>query len=53
MRRMKGLTIIQLMVVLLVAGIIGKVVVNLLIDKRCENSSSIKLCADHRGGSDK
>jgi Tfp pilus assembly protein PilE len=49
MNRMKGLTIIQLMVVLLIAGIVTKIAVAFLIDKRCENSASTQLCADRKG----
>jgi len=49
MKRMKGLTIVQLMVVLLLAGIIAKIVVEVLIDKRCQSKSSIQLCADIKG----
>jgi hypothetical protein len=40
----KGLTIIQLMLILLVAGIGGAYVVDILIEKRCESSSSKTLC---------
>lgn len=47
MKRMQGLTIIELMVVLLIIGIVGKVAVDLLIDKRCESHPSIPLCANH------
>lgn len=48
MKRMKGLTIVQLMVVLLVAGLVAKIVIELLIDKRCESNPSIQLCADRK-----
>jgi hypothetical protein len=41
----KGLTIIQLMLILLVAGIVGAYVVDVLIDKRCDSSPSQTLCA--------
>jgi uncharacterized protein (UPF0333 family) len=40
----KGLTIIQLMLILLVAGIVGAYVVDVLIEKRCESSWSKTLC---------
>jgi len=42
--RQKGLTIIQLMLVLLVAGFLGSYIVDLLIDKRCESSPGSTLC---------
>ena len=42
----QGLTIIQLMVILFFVGIIGTVVVNLIIDKRCEETPSLSLCKD-------
>jgi hypothetical protein len=40
----KGLTIIQLMLILLVAGIAGAYLVDILIEKRCESSPSKTLC---------
>lgn len=46
MNRMKGITIIQLMIFLFIVGIVGAVVVRLLIDKRCEASGPEKLCMD-------
>lgn len=48
LKRMKGLTIIQLMFVLLIAGIVGSFVVNVIIDKRCESDPSRALCADRK-----
>jgi Tfp pilus assembly protein PilE len=48
MNRMKGLTIIQLMITLLVAGIVGKILIDVLIAKRCESQSSIALCVDRK-----
>jgi competence protein ComGC len=46
MKRVKGLTIIQMMLILLIAGILGSVVVNLIIDKRCEADPAKQLCID-------
>ncbi|WP_168798668.1 MULTISPECIES: hypothetical protein [Oxalobacteraceae] len=43
---MKGITIIQLMILLFIAGIVGALVVRLLIDKRCEAGGPEKLCMD-------
>jgi flagellar biogenesis protein FliO len=40
----KGLTIIQLMLVLLFVGLLGAYVVERLIDKRCESAPSKTLC---------
>lgn len=42
----KGLTIIQLMVVLLIAGLIGAFAVNFIIDKRCQSDPSSELCTE-------
>lgn len=42
--RISGLTIIQLMLVLLIAGVLGSVAVNYIIDKRCENVPALSLC---------
>jgi hypothetical protein len=44
MKQGKGLTIIQLMVILLVAGLIGHFVVEYLIEKRCEGGQASTLC---------
>jgi hypothetical protein len=44
MRRSGGLTIVQLMVVLLIAGAVGKFVVEFIIARRCDNAASISLC---------
>lgn len=40
----KGLTIIQLMLVLLVAGLLGSYLVDYLIEKRCASAPSETLC---------
>jgi hypothetical protein len=42
---MKGLTIVQLMVIIAVVGIIAKIVVEVVIDKRCQDHPSLQLCA--------
>lgn len=44
MTKMAGFTIIQLMLVLLVAGLAGSFLVDALIDKRCESDPSSSLC---------
>jgi hypothetical protein len=46
--RMAGLTIIQLMVMLLIAGIAGALVVEFIIDKRCEDNPPVKLCMERK-----
>lgn len=43
-KRMHGLTIVQLMLVLLVAGILGRLVVDFVIEKRCEAGLSTVSC---------
>lgn len=48
--RMAGLTIIQLMLILLVAGIAGAVIVRLLIDERCKNDPQASICTDRNPG---
>lgn len=45
----KGLTIIQLMVVLLIAGLVGFYVVEFLIDMRCDPASDASLCEQRSG----
>lgn len=44
-RRMRGLTIVQTMLILLVVGIAGSLLVNYIIDKRCEAEPSREICA--------
>jgi Tfp pilus assembly protein PilE len=46
MKQAKGFTIIQTMIVLLIAGIVAWFVINAIIDKRCEAEPSNALCAD-------
>ena len=43
--KMRGLTIIQTMVILLVVGIVGSVLADYFIDKRCEAEPSLQMCA--------
>jgi hypothetical protein len=45
MKRQQGLTIIQIMVLLLIAGVVGSVIVNYIIDERCESDPSRTICA--------
>jgi Tfp pilus assembly protein PilW len=42
--RQSGLTIIQLMIILLIAGILGSFIVDLLIEQRCERAPDKELC---------
>ena len=44
-KKMRGLTIIKTMVILLVAGIVGSVIVNYFIGKRCAEEPSLEMCA--------
>jgi hypothetical protein len=44
MQHQKGLTIIQLMLILLIAGLVGSYVIDILIEKRCESSPNKTLC---------
>jgi len=48
MKKAKGLTIIQLMVVLFIAGIVGWIVVDVIIDKRCEADPAKPICAERK-----
>ncbi len=45
MRQEKGLTIVQLMLILAAAGIAGWLVVGVLIEKRCEQFPGSVACA--------
>jgi hypothetical protein len=44
--REKGLTIVQTMVLLFVLGIVGTIVVNYVIDKRCEAEPAKQMCSE-------
>ncbi|MFS0755943.1 hypothetical protein ABC383_14775 [Noviherbaspirillum sp. 1P10PC] len=46
-KRQKGLTIIQLMVLLLIAGIVGSLLLKIIIEHRCQNDPSASLCIRH------
>jgi competence protein ComGC len=46
MKQPKGLTLIQLMIILLVLGIVGSLIVDAIIDKRCEANPRIELCTE-------
>lgn len=48
MKRARGLTIVQLMLVLLVLGIVGWFAVDAIIEKRCEDHPAKPLCADRK-----
>jgi Tfp pilus assembly protein PilE len=43
-KRQKGLTIIQLMVLLLIAGIAGSVLLKIIIEHRCQSDRSAPHC---------
>ncbi|MDB5856074.1 MAG: hypothetical protein JWR22_4115 [Herminiimonas sp.] len=45
MLRQSGLTIVQLMVVLLIAGAVGKFAVEFIIARRCDNAAASALCS--------
>ena len=42
-RFIRGFTIIQIMLILFIVGIMGSVIVNFIIDKRCEEDPSSML----------
>jgi hypothetical protein len=46
MKQPKGLTIIQLMVILIIAGIVGSVIVDIIIDKLCEAAPTKQICTN-------
>jgi len=46
-KRQTGLTIIQLMVLLLVAGIVGSLLLKIIIEHRCQSDRSASLCIRH------
>lgn len=47
-RKMRGLTIIQTMVILAILGIVGSLLFNYIIDKRCEADPAREICADRQ-----
>jgi Tfp pilus assembly protein PilE len=47
-KKQNGLTIIQLMVLLLVAGIIGSIAVSTIIDYRCKSDPTASICAKNQ-----
>jgi ABC-type siderophore export system fused ATPase/permease subunit len=46
-KRQNGLTIIQLMVLLLIAGIVGSLLLKGIIEHRCQSDPSASLCIRH------
>jgi hypothetical protein len=48
-KKQEGLTIIQLMVLLLIAGIAGSLLLKVIIDHRCQADQSASMC--HRNAS--
>lgn len=47
-KRMRGLTIVQTMLILLIVGIAGSLLLNYIIDKRCEAEPSREMCANRQ-----
>jgi Tfp pilus assembly protein PilE len=47
-KKQNGLTIIQLMVVLLVAGIIGSLAVSAIINYRCKSEPTASICTKNQ-----
>ncbi|WP_164931906.1 hypothetical protein [Janthinobacterium sp. 17J80-10] len=43
--KMRGLSIIQTMVILAIIGIVGSLLANYVIDKRCEAEPTREICA--------
>ncbi|HEX8883306.1 MAG TPA: hypothetical protein VF797_02315 [Noviherbaspirillum sp.] len=43
----KGLTIVQLMVLLLIAGIVGSLLLKIIIEHRCQSDQSASICMKH------
>ncbi|WP_158592270.1 hypothetical protein [Noviherbaspirillum sedimenti] len=48
LKKMRGITIVQTMLILMVIGIVGSLLVNFIIDKRCEAEPSREICTDRR-----
>jgi hypothetical protein len=46
-KRQKGLTIVQLMVLLLIAGIVGSLLLRIIIEHRCQSDQSASICMKH------
>lgn len=44
-KKMRGLTIIQTMVILAIIGIAGSLLANYFLDKRCEAEPTREICA--------
>lgn len=47
-KTMRGLTIVETMLILLVVGIIGSVVLNYLVDKRCTENPQLEMCKSRK-----
>lgn len=47
-RKMRGVTIVQTMVILAIIGIVGSLLANYILDKRCEAEPTREICADRR-----
>lgn len=46
MKYEKGITIIQIMVILLIAGVVGWLAIDMVIEKRCESDPAKPICAN-------
>lgn len=53
LHKQNGLTIIELMVVLLIAGIAGSFALNAIIEHRCERDPAASICARNPAPADK
>lgn len=53
LNRQNGLTIIELMLVLLIAGIAGSFALNAIIEHRCERDPAASICAKKPAPADK
>ncbi|MBK4737241.1 hypothetical protein [Noviherbaspirillum pedocola] len=49
LKKQQGLTIIQLMVVLLVAGLVGFYVIRAVVDYRCKDDPTASVCQRSTG----
>jgi len=46
--KMRGITIVQTMLILMAIGIAGSLLVNYIIDKRCEADPSREICTSRK-----
>ena len=48
MNRIRGLTVVQIMLALLIAGIVARFVIKFIIEKRCESGQASLLCEQRK-----